>query len=866
MCARPLTVVLVGASVLRETELPGFEAVSDFASESYNLAIASLKASVQREPDLAHDVTVHLIDFEMPQGDSPLGEHQVDKVVGLRPDVVGLSCYCWSVDALLALARRVREQSPEVLIVAGGPSAGPDAPQLLLSHPAVQAVARDEGENVLISLLRSLRRGAALHEVHGLTWRDRDGAIVENPDAEPVDLSRLPSPYRLGLLQPPRSSLLLETSRGCKFRCRFCSCMGGSRQLRYVPIEQVEADLRWAVDHGVRGVKLADTAINFHTERLGDLVAAMRRADPERRLRFTYFLKPELLTPDQVEVLEGIPSDEIIIGIESLTPAARKAAGKPPFSPEAFKEQVQWLQRIGPITSSFILGLPGDTLEGLDHTMTWMADFDREHPGWLHVICLFWLALLPGSGLHARREALGFRCMPTGTPYGLQSREHDPDTFLRMARLSIEHHYAHPKLRVEHFHKEYLAQDAPAPDRTMIIPRRDVDDRPCVLLLGEVDDALRSFGLEPYNLSIAWIKAFVENDEELRRAFRVELATEKEDVPALLASLHPRWVVGSCLRPPLPSSPWMTAVLAATSRPTVVLQGARSPAEAEAWLRAIPQANVASVGESERALSALLHGHLGAPGLVRRDGDTLVSTGLPEVVSHLDDIPSPFQWGFVRRPGAAIAMQLGREGPPRWWGSERIYRDLRWAIEQRHDHVVWLDESLPADQRALRGFVEAARRADPDCRLRHSYPLDGSHGRASLEVLSGLPARIVTLRGPALDPSWVEEVERVARVWGASVRKDAAPRALTAERLVSRIQPLRRPGALPGWSFVESGVKDGVAEATFAWGSEARVNVRLAVVGNSVRASVELCGAVSPPEGQVARLRRAVTLLLERRR
>jgi|GEM_PF-705507 len=866
MCARPLTVVLVGASVLRETELPGFEAVSDFASESYNLAIASLKAFVLQAPDLADSVNVHLIDLDVPQGVGSFGEHLAEKIIALHPDVVGLSCYCWSVDALLALAQRVHDRKPELLIVAGGPSAGPDAPQLLSSHRAVQAVARDEGENVLISLLRSLRRGATLDDVPGLTWRDREGAIVQNPDAEPVDLSRLPSPYRLGVLQPPRSSLLLETSRGCKFRCRFCSCMGGSRQLRYVPIEQVEADLRWAVDHGMTGVKLADTAINFHTERLQDLASAIRRADPERRLRFTYFLKPELLTPDQVDVLEGIPSDEIIIGIESLTPAARKAAGKPPFSPKAFTEQVLWLQRIGPVTSSFILGLPGDTLEGLDHTMSWMSDFDREHPGWLHVICLFWLALLPGSGLHARRDALGFRCMPTGTPYALQSHEHDPDTLLCMARRSIEHHYAHPTLRVEHFHKEYLAQDAPAPDRTLVIPRRAIDDRPCVLLLGEVDDAWHAFGLEPYNLSIAWLKAFVEKDDALRRSFRVELATEKEDVSALLASLRPRWVVGSCLRPPLPSSPWLAAVLSGTSQPSVVLEGARSMAEAEAWLRAIPQANVATVGESERTLSALLHGRLDAPGLVRRDGDTLASTGLPEVVPHLDDIPSPFQWGFVRRPGATIAMQLGRQSPPRWWGSERIFRDLRWAIEQRHDHVVWLDDTLPADEQTLSSFVDAVRRADPDSRVRHSYRLDGSHSQSALQVLSGLPAHTVTLSGRSLDPSWVKDIERVASVWGASIRKEGAPRALTTDRLVARLQPLRRPGALAGWSFVDAGVKEGVAEATFAWAPEARVRVRFAVIGNSVRASVEVCGTASPPEEQVARLRRAVTLLLERRR
>jgi hypothetical protein len=162
-------------------------------------------------------------------------------------------------------------------------------------------------------------------------------------------------------------------------------------------------------------------------------------------------------------------------------------------------------------------------------------------------------------------------------------------------------------------------------------------------------------------------------------------------------------------------------------------------------------------------------------------------------------------------------------------------------------------------------FVDAVRRADPDGRVRHSYRLDGSHDRASLEVLTGLPAHTVTLPGPALDPSWVRAVERVASVWGGRVHEEAS-RTITTEQILARLQPLRRPGALSGWSFVDSGVNDGVAEATFAWATEARVRVRFAVIGNSVRASVEVCGTASPPEEQVARLRRAVTLLLERRR
>ena len=858
---KQLTTALVAASVLHEPVLPGFESLFDYASFSHNLAIGILKASVLQAKDLADRVSVHLLDTPCPQGASKLHQDLLEKVISIAPDIVGLSCYCWNIEALLDLAAKLHRQLPNTLILAGGPSAGPNARNLLTANNAIHAVARGEGEPVFLSLLRALLHGDSLETVIGLIWRDPNNNIRENSDPPPVDQATLPSPYRLGLLPAIPYGLLVETSRGCRYRCKFCSFMGSSRKLRYTPVDALEADLRWAAEHGVRGVSLADTAINFDTIRLRELAAAIARADPGHLLRFSYFIKPELLTREQASVLAAIPSAEVIVGVESFTAEARKTTGKPPLSPKDFVSQVQLLQHVGPVTCSFIMGLPGDTVAGLEHTLKWICDIDREHPNWFHVICLFWLAILPGSRLDAMRDSIGIRCTTHGIPYVLDSNEHDTDTLLRMARLSVEAHYSHPKLRVEQFHNDYLAQDAPAPDRGPPIERRIGDSRPCVLLYGDVDHNWLSFGLEPYNLPTAWLKAFVETDDDLRRSFRLELATEKEDFATLLAKLDPTWIVRSCLRRPDSSPDWLAHIECHSSTPSLVLVGARSEQEAQTWMQTATRATAATVGECEFALRWLLRGRHDAPGLVRRTEGCLAFTGPSEVVQELDDIPSPFQWQFIQRIGPTIAMQFGRRNPSRFWSSKRLHGDIRWAIGRHHSHIVWLDESLPSDQQQVSQWINAIKSADPDGKIQHSYRLDGSQSFDTLEALSQLPANSIVVTGHSRDPQWESEARQLGAKLGAVVKWED-----TLSQLVAALQPLSRPATLPGWQLSSVDLCDDAVAAEFVWNGGPVVRIRLSSTERGVKASLEPSSQTRPPDKQLARLQQAVTFLVDRRR
>src|SRR5689334_15082811 len=73
-----------------------------------------------------------------------------------RPAIVLLSTYVWNVDAVLTHARRVKEHSPESLVVVGGPQiprAQVACDAFLRAQPSIDVAVRGEGEVTLAELL-----------------------------------------------------------------------------------------------------------------------------------------------------------------------------------------------------------------------------------------------------------------------------------------------------------------------------------------------------------------------------------------------------------------------------------------------------------------------------------------------------------------------------------------------------------------------------------------------------------------------------------------------------------------------------------------------------------------------------------------
>ena len=147
-----------------------------------------------------------------------------------RPRLIGISClHALEYDKVVETAREVRRASPDAFILVGGHAAmafnGP------LEDDSIDAISMDDGEEVVPALVKALDEGTPLVEAPALRLRTPDGWVSTPPLPARTSLDLVPLPAR-DLVARHRSGYhcllfkpvwLIETARGCPFRCSFCS-------------------------------------------------------------------------------------------------------------------------------------------------------------------------------------------------------------------------------------------------------------------------------------------------------------------------------------------------------------------------------------------------------------------------------------------------------------------------------------------------------------------------------------------------------------------------------------------------------------------------------------------------------------------
>jgi radical SAM superfamily enzyme YgiQ (UPF0313 family) len=189
-------------------------------------------------------------------------------------------------DQVLRLARDIRRAAPYVFIVVGGHAAA--AYPAPLERPEVDAICLGEGEAVMPALADALAGGADPSGVAGLRLRGPDGWSAPSGELERLDLQDVPLPARQ-LLARQRSRYhcllfrpvwLVETARGCPYRCNFCSVWQlHQRSFREHPLGPVVEDLAGVGEH----VFIADDLFWNHRSRSLELAQALRARKVRKR-------------------------------------------------------------------------------------------------------------------------------------------------------------------------------------------------------------------------------------------------------------------------------------------------------------------------------------------------------------------------------------------------------------------------------------------------------------------------------------------------------------------------------------------------------------------------------------------------------
>jgi anaerobic magnesium-protoporphyrin IX monomethyl ester cyclase len=128
---------------------------------------------------------------------------------------------------------RLHQVLPQTYICMVGTHVSALADQILRENPTIDGVCRREYDLTSVELCNALCGSDSLSDVCGLSYRNRNGSIVHNPDREFIqDLDQLPfvtrvfkkhlriEDYFYAHIQYPMVTIF--TSRGCPGRCTWC--------------------------------------------------------------------------------------------------------------------------------------------------------------------------------------------------------------------------------------------------------------------------------------------------------------------------------------------------------------------------------------------------------------------------------------------------------------------------------------------------------------------------------------------------------------------------------------------------------------------------------------------------------------------
>jgi radical SAM superfamily enzyme YgiQ (UPF0313 family) len=393
-------------------------------------------------------------DFELlPAAEAnTLGDHALVEALARRqPWLVGFTCYLWNIERTLWIVHELKRRRPGVRIVLGGPEITADNAWVLETADYDFAVI-GEGEQTFAQLLLRLLGDDELPlPTPGLYVPPPGSARRYDPGRRPAfrtpmpDLNQLGSPYLAGILDAAdEQMLLLETTRGCVFKCKFCYYPKSYDRQYYLSAAQILANLRHADERGAREVFLLDPTMNQRKD-FADFLRVLAQGNPGRR--FSYFgeLRGEGVTGETARLLGAANFTEVEVGLQSIEPDAMKKMDRK-NNLRAFERGVRAMLREGiRVKVDLIVGLPGDTVESVRRGLHYL----RENQLFSDVQ-VFNLSILPGTAF--RQEA---------TALGLAYQSRPPYYLLHTPALSRTELYGLMQEAQELFEVEFDAQPPP---------------------------------------------------------------------------------------------------------------------------------------------------------------------------------------------------------------------------------------------------------------------------------------------------------------------------------------------------------------------------------------------------------------------
>jgi radical SAM superfamily enzyme YgiQ (UPF0313 family) len=318
--------------------------------------------------------TVTILDFSA----EPFDEHKLITAVRFA-DAVGMTVLSPSLNEAKSLIGLIKQQSPDIPIIIGGPHCAL-LPEKALEETQADICVQGDGETVIADIKQALDKKKDFTEIPGIAYRTTSG-IKYGPSVQLIrDLNTIPFParhlvkhyvygheYNPHLKAGEFTSII--TSRGCPYTCRFCSRGSISMQrYRMRSTENILAELKEIQQQGYRHVAFADDCVPANTKHAFALFDAITNENLDLKFSVTA-TRVDLADKELYKKMRQAGVTHIQFGLESGNQDVLDFYHKK-TTVDTIKKAVHLSHETGFFTiGSFIFGAPFETKEHFNRTL-----------------------------------------------------------------------------------------------------------------------------------------------------------------------------------------------------------------------------------------------------------------------------------------------------------------------------------------------------------------------------------------------------------------------------------------------------------------------------------------------------------------
>ena len=336
------------------------------------------------------------------------------------PDILAFSVFGWNLYRFAAVAEVYRQLRPDGWIVMGGTHVANQAERLCRLFPAIDVIANGEGEFIFRDILQAYLGGLNKNEldhIPGISFQ-RDGQVVTTPErARIANLDDIPSPFLEGIL-PYRDKygkaiyavVLLETNRGCPYKCAFCYWGGAiGQKVRAFSRERLREELKLFAREGVESIALCDANLGMlpgDESFIDDVIRVKERYGYPLNIESSWAKnKGERFFKIVRKMKQAGLKSSFTLALQSLEEQALDNMRRRNMQLNEFEGLASWMRKEGLDTyAELIWGLPGETAD------TFIEGYDRisEH---VSKIAIYPHLILPNTDFDKNRDRYGLVTM-----------------------------------------------------------------------------------------------------------------------------------------------------------------------------------------------------------------------------------------------------------------------------------------------------------------------------------------------------------------------------------------------------------------------------------------------------------------------